>query len=27
MPDHEQARELMAEYDTVLAPPLTDVAV
>ena len=27
MPDHEQARELMAEYDTVLAPPLADVAV
>jgi uncharacterized cupin superfamily protein len=27
MPDHEQTRELMAEYDTVLAPPLADVAL
>jgi quercetin dioxygenase-like cupin family protein len=27
MPDHEQTRELMAEYDTVLAPPLADPAV
>jgi uncharacterized cupin superfamily protein len=27
MPDHVQTRELMAEYDTVLAPPLADPAV